>query len=55
MDIPSKKIPCSVSIITRGEGVLESIGALKDFAEIIICHGNPPQETQETLCQMEVT
>ncbi len=38
------KIPCSVAIITRGEGVLPALEALKDFQEILICHGNPATE-----------
>lgn len=37
-------IPCSIAIITRGEGLGPALEALHDFAEIIVCHGNPSQE-----------
>ena len=40
----TRKIPCSVAIITRGEGLAPVLESLKDFAEIIICHGNPSSE-----------
>lgn len=47
MGTPNKKIPCSVAIITRGEGLRPTLEALKDFEEIIICHGNPAPEHLE--------
>lgn len=43
----SAKIPCSVSIITRGEGLRPVLEALQDFEEVIICHGNPAPEHLE--------
>jgi len=44
MTTPPHKIPCSVSIITRGRGLAPVLESLKDFEEIIICHGNPGEE-----------
>ncbi len=49
MTTPSKKIPCSVSILTlnSAEGLRACLEALKEFEEIIVCDGNSTDNTQD--------
>lgn len=39
------KIPCSIAIITsKADGLEPRLKALSEFGEVVICHGNAPEE-----------
>ncbi len=39
------KIPCSIAIITsKADGLEKRLKALSEFGEVVICHGNAPEE-----------
>lgn len=41
----TEKIPCSIAIITsKADGLEHRLKALSEFGEIVICHGNAPEE-----------
>lgn len=49
----NSKIPCSIAIITSKADKLEPrLKALSEFAEIVICHGNAPEENLEIARRM---